>query len=215
MARLVGTRHTRGMFGMSGEHQTTSLLSAKLCCQCGCFLDLLLGLFGETSKPATGTAMLPALLGSTSNKPKNRGIWSAAFFLAGLCKAAQSAAALPGPSDKAMEAAQGAAALPEPPDDCVDPCSTFCTMLLFAWFLYRAMEAAQGAAALPEPPDEFVDPITASIMSDPVTLPDSQVTLDRSTVERHLLSQGVLVMLILPEDTRCGKGGADHQSGAH
>mmetsp|Transcript_26483 Transcript_26483/g.71619 ORF Transcript_26483/g.71619 Transcript_26483/m.71619 type:complete len:128 (+) Transcript_26483:1030-1413(+) len=53
----------------------------------------------------------------------------------------------------------------------------------------RAMEAAQGAAALPEPPDEFVDPITASIMSDPVTLPDSQVTLDRSTVERHLLSQ--------------------------
>ncbi|KAF5840598.1 U-box domain-containing protein, partial [Dunaliella salina] len=55
--------------------------------------------------------------------------------------------------------------------------------------LTSAMEAAEGAAALPEPPDEFVDPITASIMSDPVTLPDSQVTVDRSTVERHLLSQ--------------------------
>jgi len=50
-------------------------------------------------------------------------------------------------------------------------------------------EMAEVEAALPEPPEEFVDPITAALLTDPVTLPDSQVTLDRSTVERHLLHQ--------------------------
>jgi hypothetical protein len=49
--------------------------------------------------------------------------------------------------------------------------------------------AADSTTCMPEPPEDFVDPITASIIHNPVTLPDSQVTLDRTTVERHLLSQ--------------------------
>lgn len=40
-----------------------------------------------------------------------------------------------------------------------------------------------------EPPDEFVDPILACVMQDPVILPDSGITVDRNTIERHLLSQ--------------------------
>ncbi|MEW5299631.1 MAG: hypothetical protein WDW36_002626 [Sanguina aurantia] len=48
------------------------------------------------------------------------------------------------------------------------------------------------AAATPtsesEVPEEFLDPITTEVMTDPVVLPDSQVTLDRSTVERHLMT---------------------------
>lgn len=38
-------------------------------------------------------------------------------------------------------------------------------------------------------PDEFLDPIMACLMEDPVVLPDSGITVDRSTIERHLLSQ--------------------------
>jgi ubiquitin conjugation factor E4 B len=37
-------------------------------------------------------------------------------------------------------------------------------------------------------PDEFLDPILATLMADPVLLPDSRVTVDRATIERHLLS---------------------------
>lgn len=56
--------------------------------------------------------------------------------------------------------------------------------------MHRALEqATDSARGMPEPPEDFMDPITASLMQDPVTLPDSQVTLDRTTVERHLLSQ--------------------------
>eukprot|EP00798_Chlamydomonas_sp_ICE-L_P017518 gene17518-23836_t len=40
-----------------------------------------------------------------------------------------------------------------------------------------------------EIPEEFVDPITQHLMRNPVILPDSQVTLDRSTIARHLLTQ--------------------------
>eukprot|EP00798_Chlamydomonas_sp_ICE-L_P016755 gene16754-23029_t len=38
-------------------------------------------------------------------------------------------------------------------------------------------------------PEEFVDPLTCCVMRDPVILPDSQVTVDRSTIARHLLTQ--------------------------
>ena len=41
----------------------------------------------------------------------------------------------------------------------------------------------------PEPPEDFLDPITCSLMTQPVVLPDSGVTLDRTTIERHLMSQ--------------------------
>lgn len=35
--------------------------------------------------------------------------------------------------------------------------------------------------------DEFLDPIMSTLMSDPVLLPSSRVTVDRSTIARHLL----------------------------
>ena len=37
-------------------------------------------------------------------------------------------------------------------------------------------------------PQEFIDALTFNIMTDPVKLPKSQVTLDRKTIETHLLS---------------------------
>ncbi|KAG7282498.1 hypothetical protein CRUP_020213 [Coryphaenoides rupestris] len=37
-------------------------------------------------------------------------------------------------------------------------------------------------------PDEFLDPIMSTLMLDPVLLPSSSVTVDRSTIARHLLS---------------------------
>ncbi|XP_061072260.1 ubiquitin conjugation factor E4 A [Conger conger] len=37
-------------------------------------------------------------------------------------------------------------------------------------------------------PDEFLDPIMSTVMQDPVLLPSSHVTVDRSTIARHLLS---------------------------
>ncbi|XP_052870320.1 ubiquitin conjugation factor E4 A [Anopheles cruzii] len=42
--------------------------------------------------------------------------------------------------------------------------------------------------ALIDPPDEFLDPIMSALMIDPVTLPSSRITVDRSTIARHLLS---------------------------
>ncbi|GBP06467.1 Ubiquitin conjugation factor E4 A [Eumeta japonica] len=37
-------------------------------------------------------------------------------------------------------------------------------------------------------PDEFLDPIMSTLMLDPVTLPSSRTTVDRTTIARHLLS---------------------------
>ncbi|XP_073824632.1 ubiquitination factor E4A [Musca autumnalis] len=37
-------------------------------------------------------------------------------------------------------------------------------------------------------PDEYLDPIMSTLMNDPVILPSSKVTVDRSTIARHLLS---------------------------
>ncbi|XP_028664477.1 ubiquitin conjugation factor E4 A isoform X1 [Erpetoichthys calabaricus] len=37
-------------------------------------------------------------------------------------------------------------------------------------------------------PDDFLDPIMSTVMLDPVLLPSSRVTVDRSTIARHLLS---------------------------
>ena len=38
-----------------------------------------------------------------------------------------------------------------------------------------------------EAPDEFLDPIMGTLMTDPVTLPTSNQTVDRSVIARHLL----------------------------
>ncbi|KAF2471601.1 uncharacterized protein BDR25DRAFT_303110 [Lindgomyces ingoldianus] len=49
-------------------------------------------------------------------------------------------------------------------------------------------EADDEEADLGEIPDEFSDPIMASLMEDPVILPSSKQTVDRSTIRSHLLS---------------------------
>ena len=41
---------------------------------------------------------------------------------------------------------------------------------------------------LGEIPDEFLDPLMYSLMSDPVILPSSKVSIDRATIRSHLLS---------------------------
>ncbi|MCL7037889.1 hypothetical protein MKW94_026030 [Papaver nudicaule] len=51
-----------------------------------------------------------------------------------------------------------------------------------------ASEAMDEEEALGEIPDEFLDPIQYTLMKDPVVLPSSKVTVDRSVIERHLLS---------------------------
>lgn len=42
--------------------------------------------------------------------------------------------------------------------------------------------------ALADAPDDFLDPIMSTLMLDPVRLPSSNVTVDRTTIARHLLS---------------------------
>ena len=39
-------------------------------------------------------------------------------------------------------------------------------------------------------PDEFLDPLLAHIMTDPVKLPLSGMSIDRSTILQHLLNDG-------------------------
>ncbi|MCL7039265.1 hypothetical protein MKW94_026029 [Papaver nudicaule] len=51
-----------------------------------------------------------------------------------------------------------------------------------------ASEALDTEAVLGEIPDEFLDPIQYTLMKDPVVLPSCKVTVDRSVIERHLLS---------------------------
>ncbi|CAA3017415.1 probable ubiquitin conjugation factor E4 [Olea europaea subsp. europaea] len=51
-----------------------------------------------------------------------------------------------------------------------------------------ASEAMDAEAVLGDIPDEFLDPIQYTLMKDPVILPSSKVTLDRSVIYRHLLS---------------------------
>ncbi|CAO2820573.1 unnamed protein product [Amaranthus hypochondriacus] len=51
-----------------------------------------------------------------------------------------------------------------------------------------AAEAMDAENALGDIPDEFLDPIQYTLMKDPVILPSSKVTVDRSVILRHLLS---------------------------
>lgn len=37
-------------------------------------------------------------------------------------------------------------------------------------------------------PDEFLDPIMSTLMTDPVVLPSSKITVDRQTIARFVLS---------------------------
>uniref|UniRef100_A0A0D6R1N6 RING-type E3 ubiquitin transferase n=1 Tax=Araucaria cunninghamii TaxID=56994 RepID=A0A0D6R1N6_ARACU len=51
-----------------------------------------------------------------------------------------------------------------------------------------ASEAMDTEAMLGDIPDEFLDPIQCTLMKDPVILPSSKTTVDRPTIQRHLLS---------------------------
>lgn len=46
----------------------------------------------------------------------------------------------------------------------------------------------QDEAEMGEVPDEYLDPLMYTLMEDPVILPGSKVTMDRSTIKAHLLS---------------------------
>ena len=50
----------------------------------------------------------------------------------------------------------------------------------------RANHDAAALSDRPSVPEEFLDPILNVLMKDPVILPDSKVTLDRKTIQRHL-----------------------------
>lgn len=50
------------------------------------------------------------------------------------------------------------------------------------------LEERVNQEALADAPDEFLDPIMSTLMLDPVRLPSSNVTVDRTTIARHLLS---------------------------
>lgn len=48
--------------------------------------------------------------------------------------------------------------------------------------------AKEEEAAIDDAPEEFMDPITAALMEDPVLMPTSNMIVDRSTIETHLIS---------------------------
>ncbi|XP_057872482.2 probable ubiquitin conjugation factor E4 [Cryptomeria japonica] len=51
-----------------------------------------------------------------------------------------------------------------------------------------ASEAMDTESMLGDIPDDFLDPIQFTLMRDPVILPSSRTTVDRPTIQRHLLS---------------------------
>nr|XP_023015163.1 ubiquitin conjugation factor E4 A [Leptinotarsa decemlineata] len=52
----------------------------------------------------------------------------------------------------------------------------------------KAEQLKADDAALANAPERFFDPIMSTLMNDPVVLPSSRQTVDRSTIARHLLS---------------------------
>lgn len=56
--------------------------------------------------------------------------------------------------------------------------------------IVRASDLA-GEQELGEIPDEFLDPLLYTLMSDPVTLPSSKITMDRSSIKSCLLSDPI------------------------
>lgn len=47
---------------------------------------------------------------------------------------------------------------------------------------------AQDEIDYTDAPEEFFDPLMATLMDDPVELPDSHYIIDRVTIEQHLLN---------------------------
>lgn len=54
-------------------------------------------------------------------------------------------------------------------------------------FKSNADRQQQEEETYSDAPDEFLDPIMSTLMLDPVLLPSSNVTVNRSTIARHLL----------------------------
>ncbi|KAJ8924936.1 hypothetical protein NQ315_001099 [Exocentrus adspersus] len=52
----------------------------------------------------------------------------------------------------------------------------------------KAQEYKANEEAMMEAPEHFLDPIMSTLMTDPVILPSSKQTVDRTTIARHLLS---------------------------
>lgn len=52
----------------------------------------------------------------------------------------------------------------------------------------KAVEQLENEEVIAEAPEHFLDPIMSTLMLDPVILPSSKQTVDRSTIARHLLS---------------------------
>ncbi|KAJ8954086.1 hypothetical protein NQ318_004391 [Aromia moschata] len=52
----------------------------------------------------------------------------------------------------------------------------------------KAVEYKANEEAMMEAPEHFLDPIMSTLMTDPVILPSSRQTVDRTTIARHLLS---------------------------
>lgn len=52
----------------------------------------------------------------------------------------------------------------------------------------KAVEQQANEEVIAEAPEHFLDPIMSTLMLDPVILPSSRKTVDRSTIARHLLS---------------------------
>ena len=50
------------------------------------------------------------------------------------------------------------------------------------------LKAAQDEIDYDDAPEEFFDPLMATLMDDPVELPDSHYIIDRVTIEQHLLN---------------------------
>jgi len=55
----------------------------------------------------------------------------------------------------------------------------------------EANNVAKEEEELGEAPDEFLDPLMQTLMDDPVLLTTSNVTVDRSTIEQHLLNSKI------------------------
>lgn len=60
-------------------------------------------------------------------------------------------------------------------------------VVMVPWFKSHADRQQQEEETYADAPDEFLDPIMSTLMLDPVLLPSSNVTVDRSTIARHLL----------------------------
>ncbi len=61
------------------------------------------------------------------------------------------------------------------------------TSILCFYIQASAEQQEEEEEAFADAPEEFIDALTFNLMTDPVTLPSSGITIDKSTIARHLL----------------------------